>query len=174
MSRGQAGVVLSVSVSTIRRMERDGRLCPVVGEDGVHRFRVREVQDLARALGVDPARAEGTPVDPRRAPPHGDAADTNGDLAAKAFQAFGEGMHPVAAVVALKIAPALIADLHRRWVELRGGLVLPAEARREIERLIGAPITAENVGKVLTILVGAAVRAKVDRPRFPHIGPPGS
>ena len=172
LTRHQVATALGVGRTTVRRLEEDGTLRPVVDGEGVHRFDRAEVERVVRQRS---AAAAGK--DDRTGPSQaalGALVAHDGDVAAKAFQAFSDGLDPVAAVIALKIAPALIADLHRQWVELRGGLVLCAEARREIERTIGAPITAENVGQVMTILVRAAVRAKVDRPRFPQIGPPGS
>ena len=96
LTRSQAARRMRVSVSTVRRMEGDA-LDPVVIE-GRHYFRADDVES----------------VRPR----------TDGEIAARAFEAFSAGKNVVATVIELEQPPALIEDLYKSWQRLSGDLIV--------------------------------------------------
>lgn len=164
LTRNQVAARLGVSLSTVRRLE--GARLPVVrGADGVHRFAPAAVAALAMELAADPAPAgkrarpgrrgagkvgQGAPAAhaSRQGPP---ADPPPGELAARVFERLEQRQSLAEIVVGLRVAPALVRELHREWQRglVEGELaqpepVLPAGAyRRARERFVdGAGLVA--------------------------------
>jgi hypothetical protein len=121
LTRGESAAVLGRHESSVRRLEKKQVLTPVVGADGVHRFREVQVRELAVEL-----RARGA----ERAPEAYDAA-----MAAEAFEHFDEGVHPVEVVKRTRWDPRAVEAMHRQWVTMRGGYVVTGDEARSITSL---------------------------------------
>lgn len=100
LTRAQAARRLGVSVSTIRRMEGDD-LQPVLIA-GTHDFHSQHVERMASSSG--------------------------GELAARVFDAFERGSHPVDLVIELKLPPERIEALHATYCRMRQAIVVQAPA----------------------------------------------
>jgi hypothetical protein len=118
LSRAEAAKAFDVSVTTFRRRYEGHTLQPIVGPDGAHYFRQEAVEELV--------------IQKRGAA----AVETfDAELAVTAFRLFEEGTEVVDVVLRLKVHPRTVAAIHREWVSLRGGYVVPGEVAREIEAL---------------------------------------
>jgi hypothetical protein len=121
LTRGESAAVLGRHESSVRRLEKKQVLTPVVGADGVHRFREVQVRELAVELRARVAE---------RAPEAYDAS-----MAAQAFEHFDAGVHPVEVVKRTRWDPRAVEALHRQWVTMRGGYVVTADEARSIASL---------------------------------------
>jgi hypothetical protein len=124
----QASDLLAVSENTIRTWKRNGRLTPRTAPRTQPGGTVLEVQVYdPRELTAMGARG-GRVVAP------GDA----GELAARAFELFDDGVPLRRVVTRLRETPARITELHDQWTELGGAdLVVTEAARAELERFVG-------------------------------------
>ncbi len=134
LKRSEAARLLGVSAATIRRMEGT-TLAPVLGPDGVHRFREEHVRELVIH------RVRMVPESP-------DAYDA--EEAATALDLFDQDVHPVDVVKRTKLHPRAVAAMHREWVSPRGvtvslGFLVEVVGEAGFERAQVAEIT-EIVG----------------------------
>lgn len=184
LTRLQVADRLGVSLSTVRRLERS-RLPAVTGPDGVHRFDPAAVAELAVVLAAElaadpapaapgaakrgragkaPRNAPGAPTT-RQAPP---ADLPAGELAARVFERLDQRQSLAEIVVGLRVAPALVRELHREWQRglVEGELeqpepVLPAGTyRRARERFVDAAGLAALLAE---LPMGARTRISVAR-----------
>jgi len=117
----------AVSYNTLMNWVKAGRLHPkkeIRLLTNGHRREIR-VFDPAELLKI-----------PHRREPN--ELDEHGEVAARAFEMFGEGRPIREVVIALRRTPEYIEELHDHW-EWSGGseLVITPVARRELERLLG-------------------------------------
>ena len=125
VTRAGAAALLSVSASTVRRLEGK-ELHPTVGADGVRRFERAEVEALAARRGN--GSANGGTVDAAVAPSGGSATSADGELAARAFELFTAGRSPAEVVIALREPPDAIVALFKQWAALTGMIVVYRDA----------------------------------------------
>jgi hypothetical protein len=116
VTRTEVARVLRKSVSTIRRMEGTV-LEPVVGSDGVHRFRYEEV----RQLQVIPPERELSP------------GDYDCEMAAAAFALFDDEADPIDVVIRLRYDPRAVSAMYEEWTRMRGALFVPADVVAKLE-----------------------------------------
>lgn len=78
------------------------------------------------------------PAELLKIPHRREPVNEDGEVAARAFEMFGEGRSICEVVIALRKTPEYIVDLHDHW-EWSGGseFVITPAARREFERLLG-------------------------------------
>jgi hypothetical protein len=119
LKRGEAARLLGVSTATVRRME-GSTLTPVLGPDGIHRFREEHVRELVIH------RVRTMPESP-------DAYDA--EEAATAFELFDQDVHQVDVVKRMKLHPRAVAAIHREWVSMRGGYAVTGEIARQLAAL---------------------------------------
>lgn len=113
LTRSQVAERLGLSVSSVRRLEREGTLTPEVGDGGVRLFAQEQVDALAAQRQVEP-------------PPESSAATTtatpqppaDGALTALAFAHFDQGETPVQVVQTLELPAPTVKALYRQWREL--------------------------------------------------------
>lgn len=119
LKRRETARELGVSESTVRRME-GATLTPIVGADGVHRFREEQVRELTiRRVHLGPA----------------DPSSYNGALAAEVFSLLDDGLTPIEIVKRTKQDPRAIAALRVQYAALQGGFVVTSADLSEIEAL---------------------------------------
>lgn len=118
LRRAEAAKLLGVSKSTLRRMEGEV-LTPVVGPKNVRLFHEEEIRSVVvtRRAGISSQRGDD-------------------EVAAAAFTAFDENVHPVDVVKQLELDPDLVESLHARWAHMRGLLVLSRDARSNVQTLL--------------------------------------
>jgi hypothetical protein len=95
----------------VRKYEQNGTLHPTVDEKGVHRFARDEVLTLERARG----HREGA------------GGAVTGELAAKVFELFRDGVSLPDIVIGTKQSPATIAALWDDYRRLENGGKLPMD-----------------------------------------------
>jgi hypothetical protein len=101
LTRADVAREIGKHVSTVRRLEQKSVLTPVVGRDGVHRFRHDQVRELVEVR----ERVRSGPAAP-------DAYD--GSTAAAVFELFAQGVEPVDVVVRMKLHPLAVEAIHRK------------------------------------------------------------
>lgn len=118
LRRAEAAKLLGVSKSTLRRMEGEV-LTPVVGPKNVRLFHEEEIRSVivTRRAGISAQRGDG-------------------EVAAAAFTAFDENVHPVDVIKQIELDPDLVEALHARWARMRGQLVLSSETRSKIQQIL--------------------------------------
>lgn len=148
LTRVDVAARLGVSTSTVRRYEGD-LLHPTKGVNGVNQFDAAEIAALAvklleqrspKAKRWD-ARSGGKRTVPER---------TAGDIASEVFERLEQRQSLAEIVVGLRVAPAVVRELHREWQRglVEGELereqpVLPAgQNRRARERVVDEPTLA--------------------------------
>lgn len=139
ITRSQVADLLGVSISTVRRLERD-RLHPERGPDGANYFDPAEVTALATALAT-----EGRPSKPTSPAPVPKLSA--GEVAARAFECFEQRHSLAEVVIALRIEPKFVRELFHEWQlgltegELRRTTVAlpPEESTRKVseQELVG-------------------------------------
>jgi hypothetical protein len=96
---------LSVSITSVRRME-GCRLHPHVDDAGVRWFDPREVKAFLLERGQRPVAKR----------------DSDGEIAARVFAMFRQGLDLREVVVAAKVPPVIVRGLYSEWlVNLRAG-----------------------------------------------------
>src|SRR5260370_5854647 len=95
-------------------------LTPVLGPDGVHRFREEHVRELVIH------RVRMVPESP-------DAYDA--EEAATAFDLFDQDVHQVDVVKRTKLHPRAVAAMYREWASMRGGYAVTGEIARQLAAL---------------------------------------
>ena len=145
LTREQASDLLGVSQTTIKKWQEEGLLSPVLGQRKGHMGQ--------RELWLyDPRELAGIP---RRKITASGTSDDPGEIAARAFERFDDGVALRGVVVALRIPPERAADLHDQWSRMGGAdLVVTPAARRELVQLVGE---FQDVAGLI-----AAVRSFVD------------
>jgi hypothetical protein len=124
----QASDLLGRSENTIRTWRRAGRLNPRMASRTQPSGVVLDVQVY------DPRELTAVGSRGGRVVAPGDP----GELAARAFELFDDGVPLRQVVVRLRETPARVAELHDQWAELGGAdLVITAPARTELERFVG-------------------------------------
>jgi DNA-binding transcriptional MerR regulator len=124
LTRAGAAALLHVSSSTVRRLEGRGVLHPRI-VDGVHFF---DPEDIHRARV---ARACSTPTD--------------GDAAALAFELLDKGVGLRDIVKRCRVTPERARALAAEWKKMGSGeLVISAEVRAEISRVIGLRLQSSD------------------------------
>ncbi len=119
VTRAEAAAIMKTSRTTVRRME-GSVLQPVVGQDGVHRFREEHVRQVVER------RVRSVPAQP----------DTyDGATAATVFALFDEGLNGADVVKRCQLHPLAVSAMHRQWTLLRGGFAVDAETARQIAAL---------------------------------------
>lgn len=123
----QSSDMLGVSENTIRTWVRTKKLHPRRGSR-VHpsgAIRELDVFDPQELANLGRRRMVSVPNDP-------------GDLAARAFELFDTGTPQRRIVVALRVLPAKVEELHDQWANMGGAdLVIGAAAHAELERFVG-------------------------------------
>ena len=105
LTRSEVAKSLSVSVSTVRRME--GReLHPTVDDRGVHFFDIEQVRKLAEAINQ---------VTETRTSPGGRQKLSSGDLAAEVFERLEQRQSLSEIVRALRVEPRKVRALYHEW-----------------------------------------------------------
>lgn len=66
-TRGEVADALGCSVSKVRRLERAGKLHPIVDSEGSHRFAPEEVANLARDMGLQDVDLDASPEERKNA-----------------------------------------------------------------------------------------------------------
>ncbi|MEY4513465.1 MAG: hypothetical protein RLZZ450_5587 [Pseudomonadota bacterium] len=119
LTRGQVAQALDLSVTSVRRLEREGQLRPSIGDGGVHLFSPDEVDQLRSERAGDGWSADGQPAraEPLQVPSRS-AVEVDGKTAAEVFRRFDGGDSPVSVVCACSLQPSVVRALHRQWVEL--------------------------------------------------------
>ena len=128
--RARAARELGVSVSTVRRFERDGQLTPQIGEGQVRLHDPEQVRALAAELARQPggvASAQGhrawvpnvTPSDDEEDRGSAGGGTVHPSVAARVFAEFEQGSAPTEVVVLLEVAPGHVEDLYVRWCRMR-------------------------------------------------------
>jgi hypothetical protein len=118
----------NVSVSTVRRWEGTV-LPPVVGDDGVHRFREEHVREIVER------RVQSTPA----------AVDAyDGATAATVYALFDEGLNPAEVVKRTGLHPHAVTAVHDQWARMRGGFVVDRKIACELSSLDGL-VTGEPI-----------------------------
>ncbi len=79
------------------------------------------------------ARDGTTPVSNYKS--HDRTSTSDGEIASAAFTLFEGGASPAQVVIEMKHAPDVISNLHDKWAELSGRLVLSADARSLIDSI---------------------------------------
>jgi hypothetical protein len=109
LSRRTAAARLGISTSSLRRLEDDLLLNPVMDERGVYRFDPEEIEGLVGRVPIQARGARQTTPDER------DAARA-GRIAAKVFRYFARNRSLAEIVVATKQPPDRIRALYHEWV----------------------------------------------------------
>ena len=131
LTRSQASDLLHVSDRTLKDWEQDGTLHPQRADrvltDGRHREVV--VYDPRELAAISARRVLRTRV-------AGQSGD--GEISARAFEAYEDGVTCAGVVVKLRITPERAQELYDQW-ERMGGIevVLGPRAREELVRLVG-------------------------------------
>jgi hypothetical protein len=124
LTRAGAAALLCVSSSTVRRLEERGVLHPRI-VDGIHFFDPAEIH-RARA-----ERASGAPTD--------------GEAAALAFELLDQGAGLREVVKRCRVPPERARALAIDWKKMGSGeLVISAEIRAEISRVLGVRILSSD------------------------------
>ena len=129
-TRGRVAKELGVSVSTVRRLERAGRLTPELGEGQVRLHLPEQVREIAAELAMEPGgaataqhhRAWGpnlTSTDDVEGRASVDGGTAHPSVAARVFAEFERGAAPTDVVVLLEVAPGHVEDLYLRWCRMR-------------------------------------------------------
>lgn len=118
LTRKQVADRLGLSVSSVRRLEREGVLTLAIGQGGVRLFSTEHVE-VVRAQRERNKEPEGLPTVSAAQT----LAPTDGALAALAFAHFDQGEAPIQVVQALELPPDRVKQLYSEWCEL-GNLVL--------------------------------------------------
>jgi hypothetical protein len=135
----EAAHVAGMAPTKLRRLHAAGQL-PAEQVDKVYRFERADLEALRRAA-VRPDEAAPS------APPTASApGDSEGELAARVFACFADGLDPAGTVVKLKLAPAVVRQLYAEWCEMTGALVIPAAHRHRLAAALGTPLTPEALG----------------------------
>ena len=115
LTRTETAKRLGVSTSTVRRYEGD-KLRPIRGADGVNRFDVKAVAELATSLLND---NDGKPPrKPRRNPataPAHEVKRTEGEIAAEVFERLEQRQSLAEIVIGVRVPPDVVRELHRQW-----------------------------------------------------------
>ena len=119
LTRSQVATRWGCSLATVRRAEKQGKIHPEIGADGVHRFDPAEIANASPARG---GRRRATEV-------AGDPL-ADGDLAAEVFAAFDQGVGPAEVVRDRRLPPATVKALHATWRDLHGLALEPTPAAR--------------------------------------------
>lgn len=139
----EASDLLHCSENTLRARVRSNMLHPRKGRRVLPGAGTREV-DLFDPRELGPlSRRWKTP-----------APNDPGELAAQAFELFEEGISQREIVIRLREAPDKVTQLHDLWLDMGGSdLVIGAQARVELERLVGPFVDmAELVTRVSSLL----------------------
>ena len=107
LTRSEVADMLGVSISSVRRLERD-RLHPERGPDGTHYFAPTEVTALATALAAERR------TKPSVAPPTPKLSA--GEIAARAFECFEQRYSLAEVVISLRIEPQVVRELFHEWL----------------------------------------------------------
>ncbi|MGA2450282.1 MAG: MerR family transcriptional regulator [Polyangiaceae bacterium] len=94
MTRHQVARRLGTHITTVRRLERSGKLNPTRNDHGVWLFDPREVEQIASARTL---------------------AATSGAVAAKVFQALRDGFSLRDIVIAFELPPHVVRGLYADW-----------------------------------------------------------
>ena len=145
----EAGARLAdVSISQLRRLVSEGIISARKRDDGRYEFERALLHGYALR-------------DPEASMPR---APTEGELAAAAAALFNDGKHPREVVVALKKPIEVVRRLHDAWVTLGRDLVVPAQVREQVEKLVRRPIDATTLHDVLVELA----RDRLELHRFTY------
>jgi hypothetical protein len=155
LTRSQVADMLGVSISSVRRLERE-RLHAEVGADGYHYFDPAEVAALASELA-----AAKRPARPVAAPPPKLSA---GELAARAFECFEQRQSLAEVVIALRVEPRIVRELFHEWqVGLTQGELRRAEVALPPGRTIRHADRTELGDLLASLPVGEPTRVSVAR-----------
>lgn len=127
-SRNQAAEALGIAGSTLRAWQTSRRLVPALQREGIWLY---TKEQLDREL---------------RKP--------QGELAAKCFGLFEEGLSAVAVVMQLQVEPAIVEELHTAWVRMTASWVVrgPEGPRAAWEATYNlGPLTPEKLRRALEL-----------------------
>ena len=115
-------------MTTIANYERKGKLHP-------RRTYRPDSRGVDRNVAVyDPSELTSLPRAPQAAP----AVREPGEIAARAFELFDQGMTPREAVIELRETPERISGLRENWLDLGGaGLTITQSTKAALEQLVG-------------------------------------
>jgi len=116
ITRRQVADRLGLSISSVRRLEREGVLTPEIGEGGVRLFSAEQVEQVRMHREAEPKAQPAPSVAEALVP-------IDGALAALAFAHFDQGETPIQVVQVLELPPRTVKQLYSEWREL-GDLAL--------------------------------------------------
>ena len=150
LTQVQALDMLGVSVNTLYRYQREGKLNPTKGRRSGSRreILIYDPEELARVM----PRARDVAV----------VHDPEGESVARVFEMLDTGASIRHIVVTLRVTPDKVEALRERWLDAGGSaLVISDDARAEIERYVGPfESTAELVTRIAE-KAGATITAEV-------------
>lgn len=129
LTRNQSADLLKMSVTTIANYERRGKLHPRYAyradSRGIeHHVAVYDPEELTRL--------------PRSALYHHPATREPGEIAARAFELFNQGVSIRDVLIELRETPDRVHELHERWLDMGGAdLTITKIAKEAFEKLVG-------------------------------------
>lgn len=99
-TRAVAARVLGVSVGQVRKLEKSGDLKPTVSKEGIHLFKMNDLEALARKRYNDGFRAK---------------AFNGGQIAAAVFRLLEQGKSKSHIVIQLMVEPEVVNKLYDEW-----------------------------------------------------------
>ena len=110
LTRDDVAKRLGVSVSTVQRLE-GSKLHPLIGENGVRRFKPNDVEQLAVVL----AAGRNTPRNAEKAVVRAIEL-TKGEVAALVFERLEQRHSLAEIVIALRVPPEEVRELYHTWL----------------------------------------------------------
>jgi hypothetical protein len=109
----------------VRRLEADGTLPAIVDERGNHFHTIQQINNFMGREGL----------------PRTQVNDSEGPIAAAAFELFDQGKNPADVVKELQLPPRTVLELWRQWAQMRGGFTVGARKRVAGFTIFDAPPT---------------------------------
>jgi len=150
LTRDDVAKRLGVSVSTVRRLE-GSKLHPLIGENGVRRFKPADVEQLAAVLAAE----RSTPRNAEKAVVRA-VELTKGEVAALVFERLEQRHSLAEIVIALRVPPEDVRELYHTWlVGLWAGELQrsePALPARNTDQDAARRISRERFAQLLAAL----------------------
>jgi DNA-binding transcriptional MerR regulator len=145
LTRVQVARACDVSLSLVRKWEREAVLPVHVLPDGVHVFDRRDVE----LLRVQRAKKNGVK-----------AAHTSGELAAHVFAQLEAGEQPIAIVTALRVHPDVVEHASSQWARMRGAVLVNVAQLDELLQLV--PVDARRARPADAAQLVVAMKSAVE------------
>lgn len=158
LTYAQVTDLLGITSQTVRSYRHKGKLNPRLAlrqqvSGGQREVLVFDPQELARL--------------PKRTLT---SISSAGELAARAFELFDDGVSLRKVVTSLRETPGRVTELHEQWMELGGSeLVIGRAAKVEIERIVGPFDGVAGLVERLSKLVDNSIHFDVDPRAQPHL-----